>query len=60
MSMDEALLDRLMEGRPAGEPFGKDGILAGLTKALAARALDTELDAHPDEERAAAAPAGRR
>lgn len=50
MSIDKALLDKLMEGRPPGDLFGKDSILSKLTKALAERALNTELDAHLDEE----------
>ena len=54
MSIDKTLLDQLMEGRSAGELFGKDGILSELTKALAERALTTELDEHLCEERAAA------
>lgn len=51
MSIDKDLLDRLMEGRSPGDLFGKIGILAELTKALAERALSTELDVHLDEER---------
>ncbi len=39
MSIDKELLDRLMEGRSPGDLFGKTGILAELTKALAERAL---------------------
>ena len=66
MTIDKVLLDQLMEGRAPGDLFGKDGILSELTKALAERALSTELDAHLDEERAAASdedasrPANRR
>lgn len=65
MSIDKALLDRLMEGRSAGDLFGREGILAELTKALAERALSTELDEHLADERAVAAddsakPAGNR
>lgn len=52
MSIDKDLLDQLMEGRKPGELFGKDGILQELTKALAERALTTELDEHLTEERA--------
>ena len=37
MSIDKDLLDRLMEGRSPGDLFGKSGILAELTKALADR-----------------------
>ena len=50
------LLDRLMEGRSPGDLFGKTGILAELTKALAERALSTEMD---EEARAEEAPEGR-
>ncbi len=56
MSIDKELLDRLMEGRSPGELFGKDGILSELTKALAERALTTEMEEHLGEERAAQAP----
>jgi putative transposase len=60
MSIDKDLLDRLMEGRSPGDLFGKTGILAELTKALAERALRTEMDVHLDEERAEEAPDGRK
>lgn len=59
MSIDKDLLDQLMEGRSPGDLFGKDGVLAELTKALAERALSTELDAHLTKERADPAPEGR-
>ena len=52
MSMDKNLLDELMKGRSASDLFGKDGVLAELTKALAERALSAELDDHLTEERA--------
>ena len=52
MSIDKDLLDQLMDGRPAGDLFGKDGVLAELTKALAERALNTELEDHLSEEAA--------
>ena len=58
MSIDKELLDRLMQGRSPGDLFGKDGILSELTKALAERALSTEMDVHLDEERAEAVPEG--
>ena len=51
MSIDKELLDQLMEGRAAGDLFGKTGILSELTKALAERALSTELDEHLAQER---------
>nr|WP_264214318.1 hypothetical protein [Leisingera thetidis] len=50
MSIDKDLLDRLMEGRSPGDLFGKEGILSELTKALAERALSTELDEHLCEQ----------
>ena len=59
MSIDKDLLDRLMEGRSPGDLFGKTGILAELTKALAERALSTEMDVHLDEERAEEVPEGQ-
>lgn len=46
MSIDKDLLDRLMEGRSPGDLFGTGGVLADLTKALAERALNTELEEH--------------
>ena len=55
MSIDKELLDRLMEGRSPGDLFGQTGILAELTKALAERALSTEMDVHLDEERSGGA-----
>jgi putative transposase len=42
MSIDKDLLDQLMAGRSPGDRFGKTGILAELTKALAEQALSTE------------------
>ncbi len=59
MSIDKDLLDQLMEGREPGDLFGKDGVLAELTKALAERALGTELDEHLNEERADLPPEGQ-
>ena len=59
MSIDKDLLDRLMEGRSPGDLFGKTGILAELTKALAERALSTEMDVHLDEERGEEPPEGQ-
>jgi putative transposase len=51
-------LDKLMEGRSAGDLFGKEGILSELTKALAERALTTEMEEHLGEERTEEAPEG--
>jgi putative transposase len=59
MSIDKDLLDQLMEGRAAGDLFGKEGILSELTKALAERALTTEMEEHLGEERAERAPEGQ-
>ena len=59
MNIDKDILDRLMEGRAPGDLFGKTGILAELTKALAERALSAEMDIHLDEERAEEAPEGQ-
>lgn len=50
MSIDKTLLDELMKGRAAGDLFGKTGILAELTKALAERALSAELDEHLSQQ----------
>ena len=51
MSIDKKLLDELMEGRSSGDLFGKEGILAELTKALAERALTAEMEEHLGAER---------
>ncbi len=51
MSIDNDLLDQLMEGRAPGVLFGKDGILSELTKALEERALSAEMDVHLADER---------
>lgn len=59
MSIDTDLLDRLMEGHSPSGLFGKDGVISELTKALAERALSTELDAHLTEERADPSPEGQ-
>ena len=58
MSIDKDLLDELMEGREPSDLFGKEGVLAELTKALAERALSTELDEHLNEERGDRHPEG--
>ena len=58
MSIDKDLLDRLMEGHSADDLFGKEGILSELTKALAERALTTEMEQHLGEERTEDAPGG--
>ncbi|WP_321364375.1 IS256 family transposase [uncultured Celeribacter sp.] len=52
MSIDKDILDQLMDGRSPGDLFGKDGVLAALTKALAERALSVELDTHLTDEHA--------
>ena len=58
MSLDKDLLDRLMEGGSRGDLFGKSGLVAELTKALAERALSTEMEVHLEDERAEEAPDG--
>ena len=52
MSIDKDILGQLMDGRSPGDLFGKDGVLAELTKALAERALSVELDTHLTDEHA--------
>ena len=52
MSIDKELLDQLMEGRSSGDLFGKEGILAELTKTLAERDLTAKMEEHFGEERA--------
>ena len=54
MSIDKDRLDQLMEGRAPGDLFGQTGILQELTKALAERALSTEMEVHLSEEEAQA------
>jgi Transposase and inactivated derivatives len=58
MSIDKDILDQLMDGRSPGDLFGKDGVLAELTKALAERALRVELDTHLIDEHADLPPDG--
>jgi len=43
MSIDKDLLDRMMEGPAPGDSFGKEGVPADLTKALAEPAVRIEL-----------------
>jgi len=50
MSLGKDLLDRLMEGGSPGDLFGKAVIPSELTKALAVRALKTEMDREQDDE----------
>lgn len=59
MSIDKGLLDQLMEGRSPADLFGKEGILAELTKALAERALAAELEEYLGDERAEEGPEGQ-
>jgi len=59
MSIDNDLLDRLMEDRSSAGLFGKEGLLSELTKALAERALSTGMEEHLGEERSEEAPGGR-
>jgi putative transposase len=58
MSINKDLLNQLMEGRNPCDLFGKGGILQELTKALAERALSTELDMHLAEEQSDPPPDG--
>lgn len=52
MSIDKDFLDRLMEGCAPDDLFGKGGVLPELTKALAERALNVEMNGHLSEEHA--------
>ena len=56
MGIYKDLLDKLIEGRSADDLFGKKGNLSELTKALAERALTTEMEEHLGGERAEDAP----
>lgn len=42
----DAILDQLLAGAEAKDAFGRDGLLDGLKKALAERALGAEMDHH--------------
>jgi putative transposase len=46
MAIKKETLDELLAGSDGGDPFGKDGLLDELKKALAERALDAEMDHH--------------
>lgn len=53
-AIPDSVLDQLLQGGEAKDAFGRDGLLDALTKALAERALNAELDHHlaagePDE-----------
>jgi len=56
MAIKKETLDDLLAGSEGKDPFGKDGLLDELKKALAERALNAELDHHLASE----ADAGRR
>jgi putative transposase len=56
MSIDKDVTDRLMEGPSPGDLSSKTGVLAELTKALAERTLNTQMDIRLGEERAKEAP----
>ena len=58
MNIDKDLLDKLIERRSADDLFGKKGNLSELTKALAERALTTEMEEHLGGEHAEGAPEG--
>jgi putative transposase len=46
MAIKKETLDDLLAGSEGQDPFGKDGLLDELKKALAERALNAELDHH--------------
>jgi putative transposase len=46
MAIKKETLDELLAGSDGRDPFGKDGLLDELKKALAERALDAEMDHH--------------
>jgi putative transposase len=46
----DGLLDQLLSGTDAGAALQQDGLLDGLKKALAERALNAEMDHHLDGE----------
>jgi putative transposase len=49
-TINDELLDRLLEGRDPKELFAKDGLLDELKKALSERILNAELDEHLEGE----------
>ncbi|WP_287304608.1 transposase [Mesorhizobium sp.] len=59
MAIEKELLDRLLAGRDPNEVFSRDGLLDDLKKAFSARILNTELDAHLEEEGDAGSPVNR-
>ena len=59
MSIDEDLVERLMEGRSPGGLFGETAILGEPTTALAERAPRTERAVDRQDGGAEAPPAGR-
>ena len=46
----DALLDQLLDGRDPQTALGRDGLIDELKRALAERALNAEMDHHPDGE----------
>jgi putative transposase len=46
MAIKKELLDELLAGSTGKDPFGKDGLIDELKKALAERALNAEMDYH--------------
>jgi putative transposase len=53
MAIAKELLDQLLAGRDPRDLFARDGLVDELKKALSERILNSELDAHLDDERAA-------
>ena len=53
MAIEKELLDQLLAGRDPRDLFARDGLVDELKKALSERILNTELDAHLGDERAA-------
>ena len=52
MAIEKGVVDQLLAGRDPQEPFGKDGLLDELKKALSERMLSAERDDHLESESA--------
>src|SRR5277367_6944966 len=50
MAIEKDLLDQLLSGRDPKDVFNKDGLVDELKKALSERILNTELEAHLDDD----------
>ena len=48
--ISDHLLDQLLAGADAGSALARNGLLDELKKALAERALNAEMDHHPEQE----------